>query len=78
MIPIFRSSDTENLKRILHSGETQLKKAEAAARRFCPAGRQPDDPLHHQQSRRERVVTFRFIGSARLDGVQGRRQDLKR
>ena len=34
MIPIFRSTDTKNVKRVLRSGETQLKKAESAARRI--------------------------------------------
>jgi histidinol dehydrogenase len=34
MIPIFRSTDSKNLKRVLRSGETQLKRAEAAARRI--------------------------------------------
>ena len=34
MIPIFRSTDTKNVNRILRSGETQLKKAESAARRI--------------------------------------------
>jgi len=34
MIPIFRSTDTKNVNRVLRSGETQLKKAEAAARRI--------------------------------------------
>src|SRR5690348_2206914 len=44
MIPIFRSSDTENVKRILRSGETQLKKAEAAARRILNDVRREGDP----------------------------------
>jgi len=43
MIPIFRSSDTENVKRILRSGETQLKKAEAAARRILNDVRREGD-----------------------------------
>src|SRR5574340_1203556 len=43
MIPIFRSSDTENIKRILRSGEAQLKKAEAAARRILNDVRREGD-----------------------------------
>ncbi len=43
MIPIFRSSDTKSVKRILRSGETQLKKAEAAARRILNDVRRDGD-----------------------------------
>jgi histidinol dehydrogenase len=43
MIPIFRSTDTENVKRVLRSGETQLKKAEAAARRILNDVRREGD-----------------------------------
>jgi histidinol dehydrogenase len=43
MIPIFRSTDTKNLQRVLRSGETQLKKAEAAARRILNDVRRDGD-----------------------------------
>ena len=43
MIPIFRSTDTKSVKRILRSGETQLKKAESAARRILNDVRRDGD-----------------------------------
>jgi len=43
MIPIFRSTDSKNLQRILRSGETQLKKAEVAARRILNDVRREGD-----------------------------------
>src|SRR5574337_1330786 len=43
MIPIFRSTDIKSIKRILRSGETQLKKAETAARRILNDVRRDGD-----------------------------------
>ncbi len=43
MIPIFRSTDTQSVKRLLRSGETQLKKAEAVARRILNDVRRDGD-----------------------------------
>ena len=48
MIPIFRSTDRKSVKRLLRSGEAQLKKAETTARRILnDVRRNGDRALEH-------------------------------
>ncbi len=94
MIPIFRSTDTRNLKRILRSGEVQLKKAESAARRILnDVRRNGDRALQHWTleldkidldlggltvKRREVVKAYRLVPEGFADAVQAAARNIRK
>ncbi len=94
MIPIFRSTDTKNLKRILRSGEVQLKKAESAARRIMKdVRRNGDRALQHWTleldridlglggltvKRREVVKAYHLVPEGFADAVQAAARNIRK
>lgn len=94
MIPIFRSTDTKNVKRILRSGETQLKKAESAARRILNDVRRDGDRALKRWTlqldrinlaregfivkRREIVKAYRQVPEGFADAVQTSARNIRR
>jgi histidinol dehydrogenase len=94
MIPIFRSTDTKSVKRILRSGETQLKKAEAAARRILNDVRREGDRALRRWTlqldkidlaregftvkRREIVKAYRQVPEGFVDAVQTSARNIRK
>ena len=94
MIPIFRSTDTKNVSRVLRSGETQLKKAEAAARRILNDVRRDGDRALQRWTlqldkidlaregftvkRREIVKAYRQVPEGFVDAVQTSARNIRR
>lgn len=94
MIPIFRSTDTKNVKRVLRSGETQLKKAEATVRRILNDVRREGDPalqrwtLHLDKidlarkgftvSRREIAKAYHQVPEGFVDAVQTSARNIRK
>ena len=94
MIPIFRSTDTRNLQRVLRSGETQLKKAETAARRILNDVRRDGDRALKRWTlqldkmdlaregftvkRREIVKAYRQVPEGFVDAVQTSARNIRK
>jgi histidinol dehydrogenase len=94
MIPIFRTTDTRNVKRVLRSGETQLKKAEAAARRILnDVWREGDGALKRWTlqldkmdlaregftvKRREIVKAYREVPEGFVDAIQTSARNIRK
>ncbi len=94
MIPIFRSSDTKSVKRILRSGETQLKKAEAAAQRILNDVRRDGDRALQRWTlqldkmdlaregftvkRREIVKAYRQVPEGFVDAVETSARNIRK
>lgn len=94
MIPIFRSTDTKNLQRVLRSGETQLKKAEAAARRILNDVRREGDSALQRWTlqldrmnlaregftvkRREIVKAYRQVPEGFVEAVQTSAKNIRK
>jgi histidinol dehydrogenase len=94
MIPIFRSTDTKSVKRLLRSGETQLKKAESVARRILDdVRRNGDRALEHwtleldkvdlalgglMVKRREIVKSYRLVPEGFADAVQAAARNIRK
>ena len=94
MIPIFRSTDTKNVKRILRSGEIQLKKAESAARRILNDVRREGDRALRRWTlqldktdlaregftvkRREIVKAYRQVPEGFVDAVQTSARNIRK
>jgi histidinol dehydrogenase len=94
MIPIFRSTDTRNVKRVLRSGETQLKKAETAARRILNDVRREGDRALQRWTlkldkidlaregftvtRREIVKAYRQVPEGFVDAVQASARNIRK
>ncbi|MEJ2006665.1 MAG: histidinol dehydrogenase [Acidobacteriota bacterium] len=94
MIPIFRSTDTRSLKQLLRSGETQLKKAESAARRILnDVRRNGDRALKHWTleldsidldlggltvKRREIVKAYRLVPEGFAGAVQAAARNIRK
>ncbi|TAM84020.1 MAG: histidinol dehydrogenase [Acidobacteria bacterium] len=94
MIPIFRSTDVKSVKQILRSGETQLKKAEAAARRILSDVRREGDRALKRWTlqldkvdlaregfavkRREVVKAYRQVPEGFADAVQTSARNIRK
>lgn len=94
MIPIIRSTDSKNIKRILRSGETQLKKAESVARRIINDVRRNGDRALQDWTlkldgldlaragttvkRREIVKAYRQVPDGFTDAVQAAARNIRK
>jgi len=94
MIPIFRSTDTKNVKRLLRSGETQLKKAEVIARHILHDVRRNGDQALQRWTleldgidlaqggltikRREVVKAYRLVPEGFADAVQTAARNIRK
>jgi histidinol dehydrogenase len=94
MIPIFRSSDKKNVKRMLRSGETQLKKAESAVRRILSDVRRDGDRALQRWTlqldridlaregftvkRREIVKAYRQVPEGFVDAVETSARNIRK
>ncbi len=94
MIPIFRSTDTRSVKQLLRSGETQLKKAESAARRILNDVRRDGDRALQRWTleldgidlslggltvkRREVVKSYRLVPEGFTDAVQAAARNIRK
>jgi histidinol dehydrogenase len=94
MIPIFRSTDKNSVKQILRSGETQLKKAESAARRILNDVRRDGDQALRRWTlqldkidldregftvkRREVVKAYRQVPQGFVEAVQAAARNIRK
>jgi len=94
MIPIFRSTDSKSVKRLLRSGETQLKKAESAARRILNDVRRNGDQALQRWTleldgmdlaqggltvkRQEVVRAYRLVPQGFADAVQSAARNIRK
>ena len=94
MIPIFRSTDTKNVKQLLRSGETQIKKAEIIARHILHDVRRNGDQALQRWTleldgmdlaqggltvkRREVVKAYRQVPEGFADAVQAAARNIRK
>jgi histidinol dehydrogenase len=94
MIPIFRSTDTKSLKKLLRSGESQLKKAESTAGRILNDVRRNGDRVLERWTleldkidlalgglvvkRREIIKSYRLVPDGFADAVQAAARNIRR